>query len=40
MAFSMVERNPEISVVVPLLGEQDNIGPLRERSRMVDLREY
>lgn len=28
---SMVERNPEISVVVPLLNEQDNIGPLYEQ---------
>jgi len=27
----MVERNPEISVVVPLLNEQDNIGPLYEQ---------
>jgi glycosyltransferase involved in cell wall biosynthesis len=28
---SMVERNPEISVVVPLLNEQDNVGPLYEQ---------
>jgi len=28
---SMIERNPEISVVVPLLNEQDNIGPLYEQ---------
>jgi glycosyltransferase involved in cell wall biosynthesis len=27
----MVEGNPEISVVVPLLNEQDNIGPLYEQ---------
>jgi glycosyltransferase involved in cell wall biosynthesis len=27
----MVERNPEISVVVPLLNEQDNVGPLYEQ---------
>jgi len=27
----MIERNPEISVVVPLLNEQDNIGPLYEQ---------
>ncbi|MEA3225700.1 MAG: glycosyltransferase, partial [Planctomycetota bacterium] len=36
----MAKRKPEISVVVPLLNEQDNIGPLYEQITQTLAGEY